>query len=96
MSGRVALSIGRKMRKIAKNKQVICITHLAAVAACGENHYSVLKSFDENRTNSYVQKLNEKQLIKELALISSSNDSDISLENAKSLLDLARKEVEYE
>lgn len=96
VSGRVALSIGRKMRKIAKNKQVICITHLAAVAACGENHYSVLKSFDENRTNSYVQKLNEKQLIKELALISSSNDSDISLENAKSLLDLARKEVEYE
>ncbi len=96
VSGKVALSIGKKMHKIAHNKQVICITHLAAVAACGQNHYSVSKSFEENTTNSYINSLDEQQLIRELALISSSNDSDISIENAKSLLALARKEIQYE
>lgn len=96
VSGKVALSIGKKMHKIAQHKQVLCVTHLAAVAACASQHYVVLKEEDENSTHSYAKALNEVRLIEELALISSSHTSEIALENAKNLLALARKEIQYE
>lgn len=93
VSGKVALSIGQKMHKIAQNKQVICITHLAAVAASGDAVYGVSKLYDETSTVSHVEKLNDEQLINQLALISSSHLSKSSIESANALLQLARSEL---
>ncbi len=93
VSGKIALSIGKKMHQISKNKQVLCITHLAAVAACATNVYGVFKTTTDDITSSSVKKLKDQELLENIALLSSSHISETTLLNAKSLLEIAEKEL---
>ena len=86
VSGKVAESIGAKMKYISKQHQVLCITHLAQVAAFAKNHYLIQKSSNDNYTNVKIKKLSYDQSINEIAkLISGKEVSQESINHAKKL-----------
>lgn len=69
ISGAVAEVVGRKLQELAKNYQIICITHLAQVAAFGHQHLCVSKSQNEQGAQTTVEQLNDEQRIEEVARI---------------------------
>lgn len=86
VSGKVAESIGAKMKLIAKNYQVLCISHLAQVASFANYHYLIEKISSDNNTTVKVSELNEEKSILEIAkLISGKNISKESIDHAKKL-----------
>ena len=86
VSGKVAESIGAKMKYISKQHQVLCITHLAQVAAFAKNHYLIQKSSNDNYTNVKIKELSYDQSINEIAkLISGKEVSKESINHAKKL-----------
>lgn len=86
VSGKVAESIGAKMKYISKQHQVLCITHLAQVAAFAKNHYLIQKSSNDNYTNVKIKELSYDQSINEIAkLISGKEVSQESTNHAKKL-----------
>lgn len=87
VSGQVASSIGTKMKEIAKQKQVLCITHLPQVAALANHHVHVSKHEKNDRTITSVQELNFDERTQEIArMLSSDNVTESALLNAKQLL----------
>lgn len=92
VSGRVAQAIAEKIHEIGKNSQVLCITHLPQVAAISDTHYYIQKEIKNNRTETSVRELSEKQRINEIArMLSGAEVTPLTLEHAKELLDLAKK-----
>ncbi len=88
--GETSYAIGKKIKKIADNHQVIVITHLAQVAAFAENHYKIFKEDLNGRVVSNIKKLNENERIIETArMLSGDTVTEKSKENAKELLNLA-------
>lgn len=86
VSGKVAESIGAKMKYISKQHQVLCITHLAQVTAFAKNHYLIQKSSNDNYTNVKIKELSYDQSINEIAkLISGKEVSQESINHAKKL-----------
>ena len=61
------------------------MTHLASIAAKGDYNYFVCKEVENNKTNTRVKQLNEEEILKEIARISSGNISDASINHAKEL-----------
>jgi len=67
IGGRVAEIVGLKLKQLAKHRQVICVTHLAQVAALGEHHLQVSKQSDSATTISQINYLDKPLRVKELA-----------------------------
>ena len=67
VGGETAQAVGEKMRKIARQRQVLCITHLAPVAAQAEAHYVAAKHVKAGRTTSAIYLLDAEQRVEELA-----------------------------
>ncbi len=93
VSGKVALAIGQKIANIAKSTQVLCITHLAAVAACAKEHFYIYKNDEAGYTNTSVKQLNQDEIINELAMISTSENSKAALDAARQLYKTAQESV---
>ena len=93
VSGKTALAIGQKMAEIAKNTQVLTITHLAAVAACASSHYYIYKDDSKGYSSTSIRKLNNDEIINELALISSSENSEAALQAARELYQSAQESI---
>ena len=85
ISGLAANKVGEKIKKISESHQVICITHLAPIAAKGDHNYFISKNTENNKTKTNIKELNESEIIREIARISSGSISDIALEHAKEL-----------
>jgi len=87
ISGRAAQKTGFKLSEISSKRQVICVTHLAQIAALSDNHLLIEKKTDENRTYTTVHNLSEDEKVVEIARIISGDISDsASLLNAKELI----------
>ena len=87
VSGDVARRMGRLMAQIGSQMQVIAITHLPQVAACGQAHFKVAKRDDELSTSTFVQRLSDDERRHELALMVSGDPNDAAaLATADSLL----------
>lgn len=87
VGGEVALAIGKSLQALAKNKQVIVVTHSHQVATCGVEHFKVIKSEVNNVTLSSVIKLNQQQRIQEIArMLSGATITDNALSIAKNML----------
>ncbi|WP_161531380.1 DNA repair protein RecN [Riemerella anatipestifer] len=87
VSGRVAEEIGKVMKEMAKDMQLIVITHLAQVAAKGHHNYKVVKSEVEGRTQSRIILLSEDEKLHEIAqILSGAKVTDAALEQAKELM----------
>ncbi len=91
VSGRVALAIGRKMQQLAEDTQVLCVTHLAQVAACGDQQLLVEKQDDGSVTSTSIHILDHEARIRQLALIASGSVSSASLQAAGELLESAHR-----
>ena len=91
ISGRVADIVGRKMQELSHDFQVICISHLAQVAAYADTHFFVHKFGKESRTESTITRLNSAQSEEEIArLLSGDEVTTSSLANARALISKAR------
>lgn len=89
ISGIAANSVGEKLKAISKKHQVLCVTHLANIAAKGDYNYYISKEAKENRTKTNIKKLNEEEIIKEIARIASGDINEITLNHAKNLRKIA-------
>lgn len=85
ISGIAAKSVGEKLKSISKMHQVLCVTHLASIAAKGDYNYYIYKKVENQKTMTNVELLNEEDTIKEIARIASGDITDISLQHAKKL-----------
>ncbi len=87
ISGPTAAMVGRKLQQLAKNTQVICVTHLPQVACKGHQQFFVSKLTDGEHTETKVTELSEQSRIQEIArLLAGDKISEHSLANARELL----------
>lgn len=85
VGGETAGVVGEKMRQIAEQHQVICITHLPAVAASASAHYLVSKTVADGRTISKIDLLGQSDRVAEIARMFG-GQSEVARQHAKSLL----------
>ena len=85
ISGVAANATGEKLKNIAKSHQVLCVTHLASIAAKGDYNYFVCKEVENEKTKTKIKQLTEEEILKEIARISSGTVTDISINHAKEL-----------
>ena len=91
VGGAAAIEVGRRLAKLAKNAQVIVVTHLAQVAAFADRHLTVVKTSDAGFTSSDVRVLDDKARAEELArMLSGLSDSETARTHASELRDLAK------
>ena len=87
ISGPTASMVGSKLQALAKNTQVICVTHLPQVASKGHQQLFVAKLTDGSRTETTVTELSEDGRVQEIArLLAGNKITDTSLANAQELL----------
>ena len=87
ISGEIALQLGKMMKKMAQQHQLITISHLPQIAAKADTHYFVYKDNSNDKTTSHIRKLDEKDRIAEIAkMIGGAKPSSIALENARELI----------
>lgn len=85
ISGKAAKAVGEKLKAIAKNHQLITITHLAPIAAKGDHNYYIYKQTTQGKTKTNIRKLTEKETIQEIARIATGELTDIAMQHAKEL-----------
>lgn len=92
VSGRAAQKIGIKLKEVSKNRQVLCVTHLAQIAAFADNHFLISKSESDNKTYTKVESLDNDGRIHELArIIGGIEQSQLSLDTAAEMIENAKK-----
>lgn len=88
ISGFAAGKVGTQLKKVSSARQVICVTHLAQIAAMADEHLLIEKSTKTGRTYTKVNSLNYQQRISEIARIMSGTELTENLYNsAKELID---------
>ena len=85
ISGKAANAVAEKLNKIAKNHQVLCISHLPNIAAVADYNYFISKNIIHERTQTIVKKLNEQEVIHEIARISSGEVNEVTIKYAEKL-----------
>ena len=85
ISGRAAQVVGEKMAAIAKDRQVLCVTHLQQIAALADHHYLVEKSFDGERTRTRLTPLTGEARVNEIARMLG-GDPDSARSHAREML----------
>lgn len=87
ISGRAAQKVGIKLAEIAQKRQVLCVTHLAQIAAQADNHLLIEKNSDGSRTYTSIRSLDFEERKKEIArIISGDSESEITLQSAEELI----------
>ena len=85
ISGKAAKSVAEKIKTISKSHQVLCISHLAPMVAQADYNYYINKKVENERTSTNIKLLNEKEVINEIARISSGEINEITLKYANEL-----------
>lgn len=92
ISGYTAGKVGTQLKRVAENRQVICVTHLAQIAAMADTHLLIEKKAEKDRTFTSVSPLSYEQQINEIARIMSGAQMTENLYNsAKELLDRSKQ-----
>lgn len=93
VGGETAHAVGKKLAEAARRRQVIAITHLPPVAACGAHQYAVRKSVHDGRTLTEVVALNSEERVEEIARMLGGRDTtSVTLRHAEELLNTAQKQ----
>ena len=88
IGGRVGAIVGEKLWQLGGNHQVFCVTHLAQLAAYGNQHFHVFKKIDQERTHTLVEDLKGANRLTELALMFG-NDSEANRTAAREAIETA-------
>ena len=87
ISGEAANKVGVKLRCVSKNAQVICVTHLAQIAAMADNHLFIVKKQENNKTYTAVHTLTKDARVREIARIIGGDDiTPLKLKMAEEML----------
>ena len=90
IGGRVAEIVGRKLRQLGERYQVLCVTHLPQVAACGHQHWQVAKAVVEQGVSSSITALDASARVEEVArMLGGLELTDTTRHHARELLDKA-------
>lgn len=91
ISGRTAQKVSEKMALIGKTHQVICITHLAQIAAMADAHYVIEKTVEEMETKTRIRRLTQEDSVRELArILGGARITEAVLTNAREMKELAK------
>lgn len=85
ISGKAGKTVAEKIKDISKTHQVLCVSHLAAIAAKADYNYYISKTVKNDRTNTEIKLLNEEETIFEIARMSSGEVNEITLKYANEL-----------
>ncbi len=87
ISGRIALAVGKSLRRLSKRHQILCITHLPQIAGMAHHHYLVEKTADDTSTRTTISRLSESQRIDQIArLFGGEQVTDASRQSARELV----------
>lgn len=87
IGGEVAVAVGSHLKNLSKNRQILCITHLASIAVYADNQIKIEKGVSEGKTSSRLREIDGENRVLEIArMLSGDADSSQSLDHARSLL----------
>ncbi|MBR5912784.1 MAG: DNA repair protein RecN [Selenomonadaceae bacterium] len=90
LGGTTAKVVAECIAKVARSKQVLCVTHLAQIACTAANHLQISKTDDGTRTITKVTKLTSDERVKEIARMASGSEIPAAIQNAREMLANAR------
>ena len=90
ISGSAAQKVGQKLKQVSKGRQIICVTHLAQVAAYADNHMLISKNTEDGKTFTSVESLGKEGRVTELARIMGGTMTDALKKSAEELLELSK------
>lgn len=93
IGGNAATAVGARLGRLARSAQVVCVTHLAQIAACADRHYALRKRERGDTTSIDVVAVDDRERLAEIARMLSGDATPISLDHAATLLDGARAAV---
>ena len=92
ISGRTAQKVAEKMHRVARTKQILCITHLPQIAAMADKHFMIEKMSVKGRTKSVIKPLRRNETVKDIArLMAGTEITEMSVNAAQEMKDLAGK-----
>jgi DNA repair protein RecN (Recombination protein N) len=92
ISGRTAQKVSEKMAVIGKMHQVICITHLAQIAAMADAHYAIEKKVSDGKTKTHISLLSSEEEIAELArILGGAEITSTVMQSAAEMKELAKR-----
>ncbi|HUF04783.1 MAG TPA: DNA repair protein RecN [Aridibacter sp.] len=91
IGGRVAEAVGRKLKELSGQQQVLCVTHQPQVASLADHHFLVEKTTDSSRTRVTIRKLDDAEQVAEIArMLAGEKVSDTARDHAREMLKAAR------
>lgn len=88
ISGITASIVGKKLKEISKEHQIICITHLPQIAACGDFNYKIYKDSSDTNTFTHVKALSSEEKVDEIArLLGGTSVTQSTINTAKELIE---------
>ena len=94
VSGRAALKIAYKLHELSEKKQVLCVTHLAQIAAYADNHLYIEKNVQQGRTYTDVSSLTYDDRIREIArIIGGDIITQTTLKSAEEMIEFAKNDI---
>lgn len=91
ISGITASIVGKKLKDISSSRQILCITHLPQIAACGNHNYRIYKESDDEKTYTTVQELDDTSTVDEIArLLGGAVITESTLRSARELIETSK------
>lgn len=88
ISGKTATVVSQKLRTLSQTHQVLCVTHMAQIAAAADQHFVIRKDIEEERTHTVISELDDRQRVEEVArLLSGETKDHASLDLAAQLIE---------
>ena len=92
ISGQTAWKVAEKLGRLAKDHQILCITHLPQIAAMEEKHFLIEKKAEGGRTTTHIRSLDEEESCRELArMMGGERITETTMENAREMKEMARE-----
>lgn len=87
ISGKTALTVGRKLKQIAKGHQIVCITHLPQIAAYGEDNFLISKAIEDGMSHTNINHLDADGKVAMVATLFSGTQDESALSAARDLIE---------
>jgi len=88
ISGKTATVVAQKLFKLSQSHQVLCVTHMAQIAAAADRHFMIEKELEDERTHTLIRELDRKERVEEVARLLSGDKTDhASLDLAEQLIE---------